>query len=86
VGNPPSKTQVPYLLTTEDPGIISHYTDMCTVSRKKDLSKQSDTTCDEIFWTGQKNTNLEKASTVTKIAKLSRFVRVNGPTKSIAYP
>jgi hypothetical protein len=24
VGNPPSKTQIPYLFTTEDPGIISH--------------------------------------------------------------
>jgi len=35
VGNPPSKTQVPYLLKTEDPGIISHYQDRRTVGRKK---------------------------------------------------
>jgi hypothetical protein len=51
--------------------------------RENTPSKQSFTVWDEVFLTGQKYTNFEKASKMTKVAELPRFVRVRWPTKSV---
>jgi hypothetical protein len=50
---------------------------------KNDLSRQSNTAWADILRTGKKETNLEKPSTTTNIAKFPLLVRVRGPKESI---